>query len=91
MHKDKCQFAHGLEDLKSGGSGLKTMDYNNNNMNMNMNNNMNNMNNQFKNKKTPNPQNFKIVKCVNFDNCNYFFINYSNFTYLFYLFNRWKL
>ena len=41
---------------------------NNNMNNMNMN---NNMNNQFKsNKKTPNPQNFKIVKCVNFDNCN---------------------
>lgn len=76
MHKDKCQFAHGLDDLRSsqGGSNVfiyyiiiqNNFDFNSNSMsNNNNNNNMQNMNK----KKTPNPQNYKIVKCVNFENC----------------------
>jgi len=75
MHGDKCQFAHGTEDLKGSNkvnlylmNKMGGMDsYNsNNNFNNNMNNNMHMMN---KTKKTPNPQNFKIVKCVNFETC----------------------
>jgi len=43
--------------------------YSNNNYN-----NMNNMQMINKNKKTPNPQNFKIVKCVNFETRKCWFI-----------------
>lgn len=39
------------------------------NTNMNQMSNSGNMQGGYKTKKTPNPQNYKIVKCVNFDNC----------------------
>jgi hypothetical protein len=85
-YNDKCQFAHGVTELKSFGSqqgqgqGIESMLFNNNNMNMNMNYQQQNFQNNGNNnppenaiKKLPNPQNYKIVKCKNFDmgTCKY--------------------
>lgn len=90
IHQDKCQFAHGVDELRSNGSnGLKVrfsfsnfkksgMDsyYRNNN-----NNNNNNDNGKFsnKNKKLPNPNNFKIQKCENFEKSKIQILNFRRF------------
>ncbi len=66
MHKENCQFAHGIEDLRSSGQSGKDFGGGNNNMNNMLKPNQQNNN---MNKKTPNPQNYKIVKCVNFEQC----------------------
>lgn len=85
---DKCQFAHGFQELKNSNMSMNNNDgghhmnlnhnnslnNNNNNLNNNQNNNQNNQNNQNKTKTAPNPSNFKIVKCKNWEssgNCKY--------------------
>lgn len=54
---DKCQFAHGFQELKNSSSNIS-----------------NNMGTETKVKQAPNPSNFKIVKCKNWEttgNCKY--------------------
>jgi len=72
---DKCQFAHGFQELKNsggqgqtgngrGGDGLSGTP-----QTLNL-----NSNNEKNNKQPPNPSNFKIVKCKNFEangSCKY--------------------
>ena len=79
---DKCQFAHGFQELKNSNeitsmtndnNSSNNNNNNNNNSNSNNNNNNNN-NNKNKTKTAPNPSNFKIVKCKNWEtsgNCKY--------------------
>lgn len=65
---DKCQFAHGFQELKNPTSNSMTMNLNNNNNNMNINNMMGMNTGQEQTKKQPpNPSNFKIVKCKNYE------------------------
>ena len=62
---EKCQFAHGFQELKNSGSSMQ------NNMGSVP---MMGMDNSQKMKSTPNPSNFKIVKCKNFEttgSCKY--------------------
>ena len=64
---DKCQFAHGFQELKNPTSSSMTMNLNTNN-NMNMNNMMGmNTGQETTKKQPPNPSNFKIVKCKNYE------------------------
>ena len=58
---DKCQFAHGFQELKNSGD-ISSITNDNSSMNKN------------KTKAAPNPSNFKIVKCKNWEtsgNCKY--------------------
>lgn len=67
---DKCQFAHGFQELKNS-NDLNSISNDNSSIN---NNNSNNNNNKNKTKTAPNPSNFKIVKCKNWEtsgNCKY--------------------
>ena len=62
---DKCQFAHGFQELKNSGSTSQM------GMGMPM---MQGIDNSQKIKTAPNPSNFKIVKCKNFEttgSCKY--------------------
>lgn len=61
---DKCQFAHGFQELKNTSTGMM-------NQNQGMNQSSQKMNQQ---KQPPNPSNFKIVKCKNWEtngSCKY--------------------
>lgn len=56
---DKCQFAHGFEELKNSGMSMGG--------GQTMSNDGSSMNTSSKTKTAPNPSNFKIVKCKNWE------------------------
>lgn len=62
VYKDKCQFAHGAQELKST---INSINNNSSSVNMTEKNNNNNFMNPTK--KMPNPSNYKIVKCKNYE------------------------